>query len=199
MKPQSFQSNRSVAVYGGSFDPLHVGHVEFIQKLINELKFQKVIVVPCKQHPFDKKYTFTDTQRLQMLTNVFSNNKKIEICDFEIKSNDTSFTIKTLEFLKLNYPKMTFVSGADAFEKIETWREYKRLFDLADFLVVKRSGNFSNLTQVLKNLSNLNIHNIETIDLNLPNISSSDIRLRLEQGLSIEGLLPKENRDIKKL
>ncbi len=199
MSSISFQANRAVAVFGGSFDPLHVGHVEFVNKLITELNFKKVIIVPCKQHPFEKKFSFSDENRLKMLSNVFSKNKNIEICDFEIHSKETSFTIHTLTFLKKTYAHLTFVCGTDAFEKIESWNDYKNLFKLADFLVVKRSGIESNLNELTTRLDALNIKNIEFIDLNLPNISSTEIKTRINQGESLEGLLPKENRDIKKI
>ncbi len=183
--------DEKVAVFGGSFDPVHIGHVAFINALIEKLHFKKIIVVPCKTHPFQKNFTFTNKNRLEMLQKALRDLSQVEVSDFELNSTETSYTVHTLKYFKKKHQELTFVCGDDAFLGIESWKEYRELFQLADFLVVTRKGSKIDLKPLLQKFAQNQIANIELVDLQLPEVSSSQIRERLKENKSVENLIPK--------
>ncbi|MGB5866913.1 MAG: nicotinate-nicotinamide nucleotide adenylyltransferase, partial [Arcobacteraceae bacterium] len=100
----------NIAIFGGSFDPVHIGHEKIINKLSHLTYIHKLIVVPTYLNPFKKKYLIQPEDRFKILHQMYDQNSNIEISDFEIKRNEATPSIITVEhFKKLYNPKKIYL------------------------------------------------------------------------------------------
>ncbi len=146
------------AIFGGSFDPIHKGHIEIINKLSQ--KFDKVIVLPNYLNPLKHNFSAPAKKRFEWIQKSI-NNPKVEISDYEIKQNKPCYTIDTIQHFLQNYDKISFVIGADNLSTLSKWKNIDELKKLINFIVVSRDNQKSNI--------------YETINLDIP-ISSTQIR-----------------------
>ncbi len=142
----------NIAVFGGSFDPPHLGHEAIIKEALKSLHVKKLFVVPTYLNPFKKKFFAPSHMRLKWLTKLFTC-KEIEILDFEVKQKRAVPTIETIEYLKsiYNLEKIYLVIGADNLPSLESWHRYSDLKNMVEFVVAAR--NETNLPKELKKLS----------------------------------------------
>jgi len=161
----------NIAIFGGSFDPVHIGH----EKIINELSkinyINKLIVVPTYLNPFKKRYLLHPTDRFDILDHMYEVNPDILISDFEINRKEATPSIITVRHFKNEYkPKKIFlIIGSDNLKNIHLWNEFEELKELVEFIVVNRDG------YEVKN----DIIQFKTIHMNI-NISSSSLRDKLD-------------------
>ncbi|GAB6090382.1 nicotinate-nucleotide adenylyltransferase [Spirochaeta dissipatitropha] len=169
-----------VAVFGGSFDPVHSGHIRIAEELISRTHYNTVIWVPAARNPLKlNSPEASDHDRLSMLTAALSGCSWSIISDIELRRGGASYSLETLLDLRKQYglkKPIGFLLGDDAFCSLTEWFEYERLIQIAEFLVFNRKGN-----------SNLNIEQCEQqlfsdggrmqrIDLPEIRISSTAIR-----------------------
>jgi len=145
-------------LFGGSFDPIHKGHLEIINKLSQMDK--KVIVLPNYLNPLKQKFSAPANLRLKWLKQTI-NNPKVEISDYEIKQNKSCYTIDTVKYFKQFYDKISFVIGADNLASLNKWKNIDELKQLVEFIVVTRD--------------NIPINGYKSINIDIP-ISSTEIR-----------------------
>ena len=128
-----------IAVFGGSFDPPHIGHEEIVSRVLNTLDIDKLLIVPTFLNPFKSKSHFTPQQRYNLLTKLFDN-EKVEISDFEIVQNNPTPTINTIKYIKkTSNPKNIYlIIGADNLEKLHLWQDFEELKTLVTFVVMSR-------------------------------------------------------------
>ena len=161
----------NIAIFGGSFDPIHIGH----EKIINELSridyIHKLIVVPTYLNPFKKKYHINPESRFEILNQMYDINENILISDFEVKRKEATPSIITVEHFKKNFkPKKIFlIIGSDNLKTLHLWNQFNKLNKLVEFIVINRDG------YEVKN----DIIQFITIDINI-NISSSELRNKLD-------------------
>lgn len=133
---------KKIGLFGGTFDPIHNGHWAIAFSAFKHLKLNQVLFIPCgipshRATPYAKNY-----QRLKMLRLALKNNPFFKICDFELKKKTPSFTIETLEYLRLFYSiketEFFWIIGADAFLQIKTWHRWNDLFNLSNFSLFPR-------------------------------------------------------------
>lgn len=126
-------------LFGGSFDPPHLGHQIMAQEIIRKKIADEVWLVPCYKHPFDKKISPVK-ERLEMLNFLVSD--KIKICDYEIKKNGTSFTIDTLNYFSQKMPdnKFLLLIGSDQLESFNKWKDYQDILKNYQVFVYPRIG-----------------------------------------------------------
>ena len=132
----------NIAVFGGSFDPPHIGHEKIVYSVLDNLDIDKFIIVPTFLNPFKSHSHFSPKVRYELLNQLFDNSKKIEISDFEINNNKPSKTIDTINYLKKTYKpkKIYFVMGADNLDKLHLWHKFEKLKDLITFVIISREG-----------------------------------------------------------
>ncbi len=156
-----------VAVFGGSFDPPHIGHEEIIKESLKQLDIEVLFVVPTFLNPF-KTSSFAPTKiRYNWMKKLLSNYPKTKIIDYEIKQNRPVPTIETVKHLKINYNlnKIYLIIGADNIPTLHKWKDYEELQKLVHFVIAPRDN------QILpKNLQKLDIH---------VNISSTKLREKM--------------------
>lgn len=131
-----------IAVFGGTFDPPHIGHIEVIKEALKSLDIDRLIIVPAFLNPFKKSFIVPANKRLEWIKRLVSHFSKVEVCDFEIAQNKPTPSIKTVEFLKdkLNPEKIYLIIGADNLKNLQNWFEYERLKDLVEFVIAKRDN-----------------------------------------------------------
>jgi len=178
-------SLKRIGILGGSFDPIHFGHLLMAQSATEVLKLDVVFFVPAFRSPLKLKHSLPDaSRRLVMVKEAIKGNKAFKLYDGELRRGDVSYTIDTLRELKIKYPKSKFylLMGADNLRTFHRWKDPQGILDLASLVILNRPGFDKNYP---KRWPYLKI-NMPAVD-----ISSSDIRQRLNTTRSIWYLTPK--------
>ncbi|MEK7724071.1 MAG: nicotinate-nucleotide adenylyltransferase [Acidobacteriota bacterium] len=132
---------KRIAFYGGSFDPVHNGHIKIAQKLVNLFELDEFVFVPAfhAPHKKDKKPT-SAFQRYAMLCLATKDEGKIGVSKVELDLPSKPYTIETLTKLKTALPKQKifFVMGADSWQEITTWKEWEKVLTVVNIIVVTR-------------------------------------------------------------
>lgn len=181
-----------IGIVGGSFDPIHHGHLIMAEHVRIKKQLDKVIFIPTGNAPH-KKYKNSGETRIEMVELAISNNDCFISCDIDIKKPDVTYTVDTMKELKLKYPKCDFyfIIGLDNLFDLETWNGIDRLGNYTKFLVSQRiyenslEKNAIDKCNELRKKYNLEI---EIVDTPIIEISSSDIRKRIQENLSINYL-----------
>ena len=132
-----------VGLFGGSFNPLHMGHLRAAEEVREILGLDKVIFIPSSIHPIKNEKSIIDAKyRLKMLELATRDIKEFEVSDVELKRPGPSYTIDTLKYFKDKFTNYTlfFILGSENFAKIDNWKDYKDLFKYANFSVLSRPG-----------------------------------------------------------
>jgi len=156
----------TIALYGGSFDPPHIGHEEVVKALTNLSFIDKIIVMPTFLNPFKKTFFAPSLLRLAWLKKIFSSSKKVEISSYEVDLKRKVSTIETVKHLKKRYKKIYLVIGADNLKSLDKWYKYEELREEVTFIIAKRD--------------NISVSN-DFIKLNVDEeISSSSLRTKID-------------------
>jgi nicotinate-nucleotide adenylyltransferase len=178
-----------LGIYGGSFDPVHLGHLLVAQAAVEELGLNKIFFVPVAQSPFkaDAKPA-PDAVRLQLLRLALAGKSNCEIDDQEIKRGGTSYTIDTLRDYAKRFSgaELFYLIGADNAAKLGEWRNAAELAELAEFVVVPRPGGMGN-SAAPSFPASFRGRALKGFPFG---VSSSQIRARVAKNLSIENLVP---------
>jgi len=161
----------NIALFGGSFDPPHIGHEKIVYAVLNNINIDKLIVVPTFLNPFKTASHLTSLQRLELTKELFSNNNKIEVSDFEVSQNKAIPSIETVNHILKKYkPKNIYlIIGADNIKSIHLWKDFDKLNQLVTFIVISRDG-YEEKNDI-----------IQTINIKLDiNISSTTLRGNLD-------------------
>ncbi len=183
-----------IGIFGGTFDPVHLGHINLAAQAIREARLDKLIFVPAKVQPFKQDQDITpEKERLEMLKLAIEGMPKAEISTIELEREDISYTVTTLRQFKKEMPgaDLFFLIGADAFLKIFKWNGAAEILSEHSFLVGTRPGyKEANLQEVIGKARIL--HNTKITRLNNEefDINSTEIRRRAEVGESIDHLVP---------
>lgn len=130
-------------LFGGTFDPVHLGHLRAAEEIRENLSLDKVYFIPAALAPHKKTANATPSlHRLEMLRLAVSDNPGFEVCDYELGKAAPSYTVETLRHLKKTHPESEyyFMVGNELFREIETWKEWRELFKLSNFAVITRPG-----------------------------------------------------------
>lgn len=182
-----------IAVFGGTFNPVHNGHIHIAKEFLRSLNCDKMIIIPTKTPPHKKAHDLASgADRLNMCKLAFDFDKRIEVSGMEINRDGPSYTSCTLRELKELYPNSTlyFIMGTDMLITIEQWYNYKEIFALAVLCAGSRDKNeYEKLKEYAEKLekdgANVIIEDIKPII-----ISSTQIRRRLSTGRDTENMLP---------
>jgi len=129
-----------VAIYGGSFDPPHIGHEEIIQKALQNLDIEALFVVPTYLNPFKKTFFASEKLRFQWVKKLLLPYPKAKIISYEVEKKRSVPTIETIKYLKSIYDldKIYLIIGADNLKSLDQWKEYDELKKLVHFVVATR-------------------------------------------------------------
>lgn len=184
-----------IGIYGGSFDPIHWGHIQLALQAKEELHLDKVIFIPAKHQPFKLDMEVSSEQhRVNMLIQALQGIEELEISYAELENDEISYTINTLRRIRTFYNDDTeffFILGTDAFLHIELWYKSEELLRDFSFAIGSRPGyKEDELKCCIDRVRE--VYNTSIIMLNnkeLP-ISSTDIKNNVKRGRSIKNLVP---------
>jgi nicotinate-nucleotide adenylyltransferase len=197
-----------LGILGGTFDPIHLGHLRLAEEVGEELRLERVYLVPAASPPHKEIRPITPFhQRVAMARLAARESPLLEVHDLEGRREGFSYSIETLrQFHGLFGPELElfFILGMDAFLEIETWKEYQNLFRYAHFVVIQRPGFPSGkLEPFLASLglgfertreSNVFVaaqgNKVLYMEVTLMAISSTEIREKVAAGKSIRFLVP---------
>ena len=196
LNTETLRGNR-IGIMGGTFDPIHYGHLFIAQTASDKFDLDKVLFIPTGKPPHKRRNIITDSgKRIDMLRLAVENNPKFDISTIEITRGKTSYTIDTIKELQQYYDgvaKFYFIMGSDAFKYMETWKNYKELLKMARFIVMTRqilkNGSLDKKIELL-----IKKYKADIIKVEIPflDISSTIIRQRVREGSSIKYLLPED-------
>ncbi|MET0672408.1 MAG: nicotinate-nucleotide adenylyltransferase [Microbacterium pygmaeum] len=173
-----------IGVMGGTFDPIHHGHLVAASEVAQSFGLDEVIFVPTGR-PWHKEAVSPSEHRYLMTVIATASNPRFTVSRVDIDREGPTYTIDTLRDLKTQRPDadLFFISGADAVAQILSWRDHDELWDLAHFVAVSRPGH---------DLSTAGLPSEDVSQLEIPAlaISSTDCRDRVEQGNPVWYLVP---------
>ena len=195
-----FKNCESIAIMGGTFDPIHYGHLVTAEAVRHRFHVDKVIFIPTGRpaHKTNKEVTHNE-HRYLMTVLATMRNENFDVSRIEIDRPGVTYTIDTIEQLKKHCRpdvRLYFITGADAIHQIMTWKDSERLLTLCDFVAVTRPGYQKNeLFAEIDALREKYVSRIHYMEVPALAISSSDIRSRAKNGMPIKYLLPQEVED----
>ena len=172
-----------VGVFGGSFDPIHFGHINLALQLYEKKLVDKIIFIPARCSPFkvDKPPKADGKHRINMLKLALEELAFASIDDIELKRDGISYTIDTIKLLKEKFTHLRLIAAQDVACEIHKWKNYQDIIEMAPLIIGKREEylpNLQGMDENLKNMINKNLIPIKNMD-----ISSTDIRERLKNSL----------------
>ena len=176
-----------ICLFGGTFDPPHIGHLLIAQTICEVEAFDKIMFIPAYEPPH-KVFISPIAHRLNMLKIAIANNPNFELCDVEIKRKGISYSIDTINYIKEQYtlekPELFYLMGSDSLGDFHTWKNAEEILNVCQVIVAVRPGFKPSEIQpwVLKKVQFANNPKFE--------ISSTTIRKRWTEDKTIRYMVP---------
>ncbi len=187
-----------LGIMGGTFDPIHYGHMVAAETARIEFGLDKVLFIPTGIPPHKENRLITDANlRYEMVEMSIQSNKHFMVSKMEIEREGPTYTVDTLRILAGLFPglELHFITGTDALKEMLTWRKHEEIIKLAKIIGVSRPGYDSeNLIENIIQMCPITENRIAQIEIPALAISSTDIRNRVENSKPIRYLLPDEVR-----
>jgi nicotinate-nucleotide adenylyltransferase len=190
-------AKRRIALYGGTFDPVHLGHLEVARKVSELFEIEKVLFVPAQVAPHKVGRTVSaPLHRYAMLALATQHEPRLSISTFELDAPDRRYTVNTLEHFVSEFGEtanLFFIMGADSWSEITTWREWERLLAMVNHIVVTRPGyevigpaameaRIVDLRSPAKTTIEVDSNRIYLTDIVMRDISATTIRTLAREG-----------------
>jgi len=180
---------KKVGIYGGTFDPVHNGHLITAQYVLETRKLDQIIFIPNNVSPLKiGRKSASTTDRLEMLKLALESVDEFTYSTYEIDKGDVSYTVNTLRDLKSEHEQLELIIGLDNLLVFDKWYEPDEIADLAQLVVLKRESEVSNTPNRFFGIAKL-------INTPVIEISSTEIRERIERNLSIDFLVPQKVKE----
>jgi len=175
-----------IGVMGGTFDPIHHGHLVAASEAVAHLGLDEVVFVPTGRPGFKQAQRVTPAEHRYLMTVIATaSNPRFTVSRVDIDREGLTYTVDTLRDLRAQRPDadLFFISGADAIQQILRWKDAEKLWDMAHFVAVTRPGH-------LLSVDGLPRDGVTTLEVPALAISSTDCRRRAEEGLPVWYLVP---------
>ena len=197
MAPDESKEDRPerIGVLGGTFDPIHRGHLAMARAASAARDLDRVLVVPAASPPHKSTVAATPEERLEMVRLATRGEDRIEPCDIEIARGGPSYTVDTLEELRRRHPgaALSFIIGADSVGELPRWRDAPRILELAEILTVPRPGASARFTpELFPGVPPEILERCERnrLDVEPVAVASRDIRRAVARGEPIDDVVP---------
>ena len=185
-------------IFGGTFDPIHNGHLHIAYEALYKLNLDKVIFIPSGNPPHKTDKVITDaTIRYKLVRDVIQNEKKFEVSDYELKNESLSYTYKTLKHFNEKHEdtEWYFITGADCLMQLDSWKNINEVLSLCNFVVFRRSGySMEDMLKQKERIEKKFNKKIIFLDIPVIDISSTTIRNKIKNGENISYLVPENAR-----
>lgn len=188
------EKKRKIGILGGTFDPIHIGHLVTAEAVRNEYTLDRVLFIPAANPPHKQAQKVTRAMHRYIMTVLATySNPYFQVSSIELDRPGPSYTIDTIYELKARFgsaAELYFITGADAIQEIPTWDRIEELLGLCQFIAATRPGCFPSVDHIKAHFGKLGqrrIHRLTTPELE---ISSTDIRERIRTNHSIKYIVP---------
>lgn len=175
-----------IGILGGTFDPIHAGHLYLAKDVLRKLSLDKIVFIPTYLSPHKKGFRITEARhRYNMVKLAIGDNKKYQISPVEIRRKGRSYSVETLRQLRKRYGpsvELFFITGSDSLSELDKWKNLRGILGLCKLVVVKRPGFAA------RDIPS----NFITLDIDAKDISSTIIRNRIKEGKSVKKFLPEK-------
>lgn len=177
----------ALGILGGTFDPVHLGHMQMAKAALNCFGLERVILLVSADPPH-KRAAASVTERLEMAEIALDGEDKLELSSLEAKRPGRTYTIESLEALKRLYPdkRLMYIIGSDTLGDLPTWKRASDVAKLCEFIVFHRTGGEKDSSKVLAVLPELKLNFAQ---LDILDVSSTRIRAFVKNGESLSGLV----------
>ncbi len=207
-----------IGLFGGTFNPVHNGHIRVAEELLLNFPLDSIIIIPSSYPPHKEKINLLSSRnRYAMAMLAFTESERISVSDAELKRKGVSFSVDTVDHFIKSYNKnnqLYFITGIDAFIEIDTWNSYTEILKSIPFIIAERPGPWQNrntearsfLSGFLRDcisesytyqeaetlFSHKEFQNIYLFRSSMIDISSSEIRNRIRSNQDLTGYLPEK-------
>ncbi len=180
-----------IGILGGSFDPIHKGHLALAQESARQFKLDKILFIPAALPPHKRKdaHLSPATVRAEMVRRAIEGEPRWELCEIELNRSGVSYTVDTLRELQGIYPsphQLFFIAGADSFHDLKTWKDPEEILKLAEWIVAPRPS--FQLPEPLPSRFHL-------LKMQLVQISATELREKIVRGEEISEWIPDQVRE----
>ena len=191
-----------LGIFGGTFDPIHNGHLIVAEHVRKELDLARVLFIPAGRPWFKAEQDLTDAKhRLEMVRLAITDNPNFEVSEMEILRDGPTYTIDTLVALREEMGGSVdfyLILGVDALNELHRWRRPCEVLDMATVVGVARAGAVSADRAALESIREGASDEVVLLGGPLVDISAADVRRRMAEGLSVKGLIPQAVEDYTK-
>src|SRR5687768_15400952 len=195
-----------VGILGGTFDPIHLGHLEAASSAQRALSLDRVLLLPSRTPPHRSAEPRASVFHRFAMAALAAAERGMSVSDIEVRREGPSYTALTLETLHRDgfaAAQLFFIAGSDAFADVAAWYDYPRILQLANFVVVSRPGApppadlIGHPDSLIPDHQSLipGAPKVYSVEANTPDVSSTNIRRRVGAGESIDGLVPSSVAD----
>ena len=189
---------KRLGIMGGTFDPIHYGHLVAAEMARSKFKLSKVLFIPSGTPPHkDRNDISAAGLRFEMIELAIQDNPAFDISDLELERKGPSYTVDTLRVLRRTWPdhELYFITGSDVLREIFSWREAEEILKMTEFIGAARPGfDASDFLLQVQQEHPENIARIHYLEVPALAISSTDIRARVRRDQPIRYLLPEAVR-----
>ena len=183
-----------IGILGGTFDPIHLGHLEAASAAKRALSLDRVLLLPSRTPPHRPTEPRASVYHRFAMAAIAAAEHDFSVSDLEVRREGPSYTALTLEALHregFKPEQLFFITGSDAFAEVGTWHDYPRILQMANFVVVSRPGAPRPSALIPGPQSSIpSAPTLYSVEANTPDVSSTDIRRRVGAGEPIDGLVP---------
>ncbi len=184
-----------LGIYGGSFDPVHLGHLLLAETCREECSLDRVLFLPCGQSPHKPNGAVaTGQQRAEMLEFAVAGDPRFGVCRIELERSGPSFTVETLRQVRAEQPdsKLFFLMGADSLADLPLWREPQAILELATIVAVNRGQQPPpDLGSLEARLGPIVRERVRVVTMSAIELSATEIRERVRSGRSLRFRVPR--------
>lgn len=184
---------KKIGILGGTFDPIHYGHLFIAENARQFFSLDKVIFIPTGTPPHKLSIHITDKEHRYNMTKLATcDNPKFDISKIEVDRIGTSYTVDTISELEKLYPNSTFyyIVGADSLLDMVNWKDFEKLFKRIEIISINRmTSKFVDIDDVAKMMNKQYGAIIHTLEMPILEVSSTEIRRRIKENLPIKYML----------
>ncbi|MGN0585967.1 MAG: nicotinate (nicotinamide) nucleotide adenylyltransferase [Oscillospiraceae bacterium] len=186
------------AIFGGSFNPVHLGHVNLVRETAEKVQLDRVIVMPTFISPFKKDssvFVADGANRLEMCRLAFEDMPFVSVSDYELSRQKVSYTVETMRHYKAELPddELYFIMGSDMLLSLKKWNSFEEIMRLCTIIAASREENESDIDKLRKEAHDLEKYGrVIVVNISSFEVSSTEIREKIINNRDISCYVPKK-------